>query len=55
VLSEPEGQGVAYLERLRIPVLHLVDRGHLIEAVRELVQLLYAVCQSYRQFLGKEL
>jgi hypothetical protein len=32
------------LERLRIPVLHLVDGGHLIEAIGEIVEFFDAMC-----------
>jgi hypothetical protein len=33
-----------YLKRLRIPVAHSADRGHLVEAIREVVELLHAMC-----------
>lgn len=40
-----------YLERLCIPLLDLLDAGHLVEVVRQLVELLDAVRESDRQFL----
>lgn len=40
-----------YIKALRIPLLHALDRRHLVKAVRKLVQLLYAVRQANGQFL----
>jgi len=33
-----------YFERLCVPVPHALDRGHLIEAIGEVIELLHAVC-----------
>ena len=44
-----------YLERLRIPVLYSLDRGHLIKPIREILKLLHTVCKSNWKFFGEEL
>jgi hypothetical protein len=49
------GVRVTYLERLRIPILDLADRRHLIEAIRKLVQLLDTMGEAYGELLGEEL
>lgn len=41
----------AYLERLRVPLLHLSDGLHLAEVVRELIELLDTVGKPDREFL----
>ena len=40
---QPEQEG-PHLERLGIPVLHFLDRRHVAEVVRELVELLDTMC-----------
>jgi hypothetical protein len=35
---------ITYFERLRVPIAHTADRGHLVEAIGKLVELLHAVC-----------
>lgn len=47
--------GGSYLERLRIPVLDLFDRGHFAESIREFPQVLDTVSESNWEFLGEEL
>lgn len=49
------GGGQVYLERLRVPVLDLCDRGHVIEAVGQVVELLDAMRQPDGKLLGQEL
>jgi hypothetical protein len=49
------GPRVTYLERLRIPILDLADRRHLIEAIGQLVQLLDAMGEAYGELLGEKL
>ena len=44
-------RGGAHLEGLSVPVLDLVDGGHVAEVVRELVELLYPVGETDREFL----
>jgi hypothetical protein len=44
-----------YLERLRVPVLHLLHRRHLVKAIRQGLELLDAVGEADRELLGKEL
>lgn len=45
----------AYLERLGIPVLHFLDRGHLIQSVGQVPKFLYSMCQPYGKLFGEEL
>lgn len=44
-----------HLKRLRIPVLHFLDRGHLVQSIGKVVQFLDAVCETDRQLFGEEL
>lgn len=45
----------AYLKRLRIPVLHLLYRRHLIEPIGKLTQLLHAVGKTDGELFREEL
>ncbi len=47
--------GGAYLERLGVPVLDPLDRGHIAEAIGELLELLDTVGQADGQLFGQEL
>jgi hypothetical protein len=49
------GGGGAYLERLGVPVLDPLDRGHVAEAIGELLELLDTVGQADGQLFGQEL
>jgi len=44
-----------YLERLCIPIAHSADGWHLIEAIGEVIELLYAMCEPNGELLGQEL
>jgi len=44
-----------YLKRLGVPVLDLLYRGHVVEAVGQVLELLDAVGQANGQLLGEEL
>lgn len=44
-----------YLEGLGIPIVDLLDRGHLTEPIGQGLELLHPVGESYGQLLGKEL
>lgn len=44
-----------YFERLRVPIAHSADRGHLIEAIGKVAEFLHAVCQPDGKLLREEL
>lgn len=44
-----------HLEALRVPPLDLLDAGHLVQAMRKLVELLDAVREADRELCGEEL
>lgn len=44
-----------HLERLRVPVLHPVHRGHLVEPIGQAVQLLHPVGEADGELFGEEL
>ena len=46
---------LSYLERLCIPILHLLDRRHFVQLVRQVPKLLYTMRQPYGEFFGEEL
>ena len=46
------GWWLTHLERLRVPMLDLLDTRHVVQVVRELVERLYAVRKTDRQLLG---
>jgi hypothetical protein len=45
----------SYLERLRIPVLHLFDRGHFTEPIWQLSEILDAVGEADGELFGEKL
>jgi hypothetical protein len=45
----------AHLEGLRVPVLHFLYRGHVIEPIWKVSEFLYSMCEPYGELFGEEL